>query len=226
MGADAARLSQGRAQIINVWRPLRGPVQDVPLAVADYRTISPEDLVPADLRYEDRTGETYSVRFNEKHRFWWVKDQGPDEVSRTTLFTAFRSRSRPAVLVLTARYRHLSNRSSSSSVTNPIRTRISPVSPLTPRSSTRTHQRTRSRGRASRLGLWFFTPSDRSLAIVGSDPQITRGCYMIQCELCKVFFFFVKICTIDGAESLETHQDREIGQEPPHIVNTESSSIL
>jgi len=39
----------------NVWRALSPPPQDVPLAVCDARTISPEDLVPADAMF-DRDG--------------------------------------------------------------------------------------------------------------------------------------------------------------------------
>ena len=58
------RLKRGeiRAQIINVWRPLRGPVYDTPLAFADYRSVSVEsDLRPSELRYRDWTGQTLGV---------------------------------------------------------------------------------------------------------------------------------------------------------------------
>jgi hypothetical protein len=35
---DASNLLQGRVQIINVWRPIKGPVLDAPLAVCDARS--------------------------------------------------------------------------------------------------------------------------------------------------------------------------------------------
>ena len=59
--AEAKRLLKGRVQIINLWRPIRGPVRDAPLAVCDARSVAPEDLMPSDLIYRDRVGETYSV---------------------------------------------------------------------------------------------------------------------------------------------------------------------
>ena len=58
---EAEELLKGRVQVINLWRPIRGPLQDAPLAVCDARTVDPEDLVPSDLVYRDRVGETYSV---------------------------------------------------------------------------------------------------------------------------------------------------------------------
>jgi len=81
LGEDAERLSKGRAQIINVWRPIRGPVVDYPLAVADYRSIKPEsDLQATDLIYPHRNGETYSVRFGEHQKWYFIGNQQPDDV--------------------------------------------------------------------------------------------------------------------------------------------------
>lgn len=78
-GDEADALLQGRVQVINVWRPLIGPLRDSPLAMADARTVSPEDLVASDLVYRDRVGETYSVRFNPAHRWYYVPEMQPDE---------------------------------------------------------------------------------------------------------------------------------------------------
>ncbi len=36
---DAEELQKGRVQIINLWRPIRGPLRDSPLAVCDARTV-------------------------------------------------------------------------------------------------------------------------------------------------------------------------------------------
>ncbi|KAK4096854.1 hypothetical protein N658DRAFT_501098 [Parathielavia hyrcaniae] len=44
-------LLQCRYQIINVWRPIGHPATDFPLAVIDWRSTKPDDLVPVDLLY-------------------------------------------------------------------------------------------------------------------------------------------------------------------------------
>ena len=61
MADEAEELLKGRVQVINLWRPIRGPLRDAPLAVCDARTVDPDDLVPSDLVYRERVGETYSV---------------------------------------------------------------------------------------------------------------------------------------------------------------------
>jgi hypothetical protein len=38
-------------QVINVWRPIRGPLRDAPLAMADGQTVEAGDLVASDLIY-------------------------------------------------------------------------------------------------------------------------------------------------------------------------------
>jgi hypothetical protein len=77
---EADALLRGRVQIINLWRPIRGPVLDAPLAVADARSVAPEDLVPADLIYRDRVGELYYARYNPAHRWFYLPRMQPDEV--------------------------------------------------------------------------------------------------------------------------------------------------
>ena len=38
---EADELLKGRVQVINLWRPIRGPVRDAPLAMADGTTVAP-----------------------------------------------------------------------------------------------------------------------------------------------------------------------------------------
>ena len=38
---EADELLKGRVQVINLWRPIRGPVRDTPLAMLDGQTVSP-----------------------------------------------------------------------------------------------------------------------------------------------------------------------------------------
>jgi hypothetical protein len=79
LGDEAEALLEGRVQVINLWRPIRGPLRDAPLAVCDARSVAPNDLVPADLVYQNRVGETYAVTFNPSHRWFYVPDMQPDE---------------------------------------------------------------------------------------------------------------------------------------------------
>jgi hypothetical protein len=60
---------------INVWRPIRGPVQSTPLAVCDSRSIAQNDLVPTDLKHE-----VYMVRFSPRHRWFYFPEMETSEV--------------------------------------------------------------------------------------------------------------------------------------------------
>ena len=76
---EAEELLKGRVQVINLWRPIKGPLQDSPLAVCDATTIHSDDLVPSDLVYPHRVGETYSVKHNPTHRWYYVPQMRTDE---------------------------------------------------------------------------------------------------------------------------------------------------
>jgi hypothetical protein len=76
---EAEELLKGRVQVINLWRPIRGPLQDAPLAVCDARSVDPADLVPSDLVYRDRVGETYSVTWNPAHEWYYAPEMRRDE---------------------------------------------------------------------------------------------------------------------------------------------------
>jgi hypothetical protein len=77
---EADSLLKHRFAFINVWRPIRGPVEQMPLAVCDARSIAPADLVPTDLKYPDRIGEVHSLAFNPRHRWFYIPRMRPDEV--------------------------------------------------------------------------------------------------------------------------------------------------
>jgi hypothetical protein len=93
---------------VNVWRSIGAPVQTTPLAVADARSIAPEDLVPTDLVYDDRKGEIYRFHYNPDHRWFYFPEMERDEVlllkgydseaggtARFTAHTAFRNAEAP-----------------------------------------------------------------------------------------------------------------------------------
>jgi hypothetical protein len=77
--AEAESLLKNRFAIINVWRPIRGPVLESPFAICDARSIDAADFVASDLLYPDRKGETYGVKFNPKHRWYYFSEMQPDE---------------------------------------------------------------------------------------------------------------------------------------------------
>lgn len=76
---EAARHSDDRVQIINVWRPLFGPVYDAPLAVCDYRSVNANDAVPTDAVFPDYLGETYNFYPNPEHRWFYIDGQKAEE---------------------------------------------------------------------------------------------------------------------------------------------------
>ena len=106
MGEEAEELRH-RFEIVNVWRPIRGPLRDAPLAVCDTTSVAFADFVPSDLVYRDRTGETYRVKYNLAHRWFCVPEMRVDEAilikcydsaqdkARFTAHSAFEDRSAP-----------------------------------------------------------------------------------------------------------------------------------
>jgi hypothetical protein len=62
--AEADELLRRRVAIVNLWRPIKSPVLDAPLAVCDACSVIPEDLVASELVYRDRRGETYNLVYN------------------------------------------------------------------------------------------------------------------------------------------------------------------
>jgi len=79
MGAEADDLLNRRFAIVNVWRPIRGPLYDAPLAVCDAASVADGDLVGQDLIYRDRTGEIYGLTFNPAHRWYYAPAMQADE---------------------------------------------------------------------------------------------------------------------------------------------------
>ena len=77
---EPERLSRVRRfAIVNIWRSLRGPVLDTPLAVCDAGTVVAEDLVPAEIRYPDRNGEIYLVRHALRHQWSYFPEMDRHE---------------------------------------------------------------------------------------------------------------------------------------------------
>lgn len=71
LGEEAEGRLERRYVEINVWRPIRGPVQMAPLGLADSASLAPGDLVTADLVYADRTGEIFHGLHNPAQRWYY-----------------------------------------------------------------------------------------------------------------------------------------------------------
>jgi len=83
LGEDEAdRLAASGARIvqINVWRPIRGPVQRSPLALADASSVAPEDLIATDQVFPDRVGEIYHLAYHPAQHWYYAPEMTPDEV--------------------------------------------------------------------------------------------------------------------------------------------------
>jgi hypothetical protein len=80
--AEAARLAASGARIIqiNVWRPIRGPVERSPLALADASSVRAEDLIATDQVFPDRVGEIYHLAHHPVQRWYYAPLMTPDEV--------------------------------------------------------------------------------------------------------------------------------------------------
>jgi hypothetical protein len=76
---EAEQRLNKRFAIINLWRPIGGPIFTTPLALCDASTIDAEDFIPSDLVYRDKIGETFSVRANPRHRWYYYPQLRPEE---------------------------------------------------------------------------------------------------------------------------------------------------
>jgi hypothetical protein len=105
---EADALLQRRFAIIQVWRPIRHPVETFPLAICHAQSLATGDLVVSERRYPDRIGQTYAITYNPAHRWRWfprmrreeaivfkVYDSLKDGRARWTAHTAFEDPTSP-----------------------------------------------------------------------------------------------------------------------------------
>lgn len=48
--------------------------------MADATSVPDADLLPVQLIYPDRVGETFTVKWNESHKWFFLREQSPEEV--------------------------------------------------------------------------------------------------------------------------------------------------
>jgi hypothetical protein len=68
---DAEELLKRRVAFYNVWKPLYQRVEELPLAVCDASTHDAEDMLRMELKYRERQGEIYVMRYSPKHRWMY-----------------------------------------------------------------------------------------------------------------------------------------------------------
>jgi len=106
---EAEELLKRRFAIIQAWRPIRYPVETFPLAMADAQTLAPADMVVSERRAAGRVGQTYAIKYNPAHKWYWfprmrreeayvfkVFDSEKDGRARWTAHTAFEDPTTPA----------------------------------------------------------------------------------------------------------------------------------
>jgi len=105
---EAEELLKRRFAVIQVWRPIRHPVETYPLAMADARTLAPTDMIVSERRAPGRIGQTYAIKYNPAHKWYWfprmrreeayvfkVFDSLKDGRARWTAHTAFEDPTTP-----------------------------------------------------------------------------------------------------------------------------------
>ncbi|KAL9079728.1 MAG: hypothetical protein Q9157_001401 [Trypethelium eluteriae] len=78
LGNEAEDLLSRRVAFINVWKPIRNIVEERPLAMCDVTTSPRSDFFKLYLRYRERTGENYVMRFSPRHKWWYFPKITPD----------------------------------------------------------------------------------------------------------------------------------------------------
>lgn len=72
MGDEAEELLKHRFAIVNLWRPIAGPLLDAPLALIHAGTVADADWVTHDLIYRDRVGEIFALTYNPAHVWFYA----------------------------------------------------------------------------------------------------------------------------------------------------------
>ena len=105
---EADDLLSRRFAIVQVWRPIRHPVESSPLAICDAKSVAFSDFMISERRYPNRIGQTYAVKYNPAHHWFWfprqqrneaivfkVYDSEKDGRARWTAHTAFTDPTSP-----------------------------------------------------------------------------------------------------------------------------------
>ena len=76
---EAEALLSRRVMFLNVWKPLN-VVEERPLAMCDASTVAQEDFFKLHLRYRDRNGENYVMKYSDRQKWWYFPQMTPEQV--------------------------------------------------------------------------------------------------------------------------------------------------
>jgi hypothetical protein len=76
---EAEALLAHRFAVIQVWRAINQPIRSNPLALADAKSVAMEDFLVAERRYPNRVGQTYRLKYNPRHRWFYFPEMRRDE---------------------------------------------------------------------------------------------------------------------------------------------------
>ena len=77
---EADELMTRRVAFINVWKPIHNVVEENPLAMCEVPSAPNADFFKLYLRYRERNGENYVMRFNKSHKWWYFPKMTTDKV--------------------------------------------------------------------------------------------------------------------------------------------------
>jgi len=75
----AGRLLAKRFTFINLWRPINHTVEDLPLGVIAGKSTTADDYVTCAMYWPDRDGETWMVKHNPAHEWYYLSRMRTDE---------------------------------------------------------------------------------------------------------------------------------------------------
>ncbi|KAI8949221.1 hypothetical protein F4801DRAFT_553847 [Xylaria longipes] len=78
--AQAEAIKSSRIQMLNIWKPLRGPVRSWPLALCDLRSLNREDVIPFDEVHAKGVLESQQVAYSPSQKWYYLPNQNPNEI--------------------------------------------------------------------------------------------------------------------------------------------------
>ncbi|RAL09125.1 uncharacterized protein BO97DRAFT_352704 [Aspergillus homomorphus CBS 101889] len=87
---ESHHLLAGRVRLINLWRPISGPIHDHPLAVCDGRTLDPSKVIETDMILGNYNGTLLYPQYDPSGSSQWYFMSGQD-VEDVLLFKGFDS---------------------------------------------------------------------------------------------------------------------------------------
>lgn len=81
MGGGSERYIGSNVQWINIWKPLKGPLNDWPLTLCSTASVKEStDFEAADLLYPNLVTENYQVYHKSGYRWYYLSDHDPNEL--------------------------------------------------------------------------------------------------------------------------------------------------